>query len=1180
MSDFLKAVRERVVVYDGAMGTNIQFRNLTADDYWGKEGCNELLVLSRPDVIADIHADFFRVGCDVVETNTFGNTSIVLAEYGLEDKVRELNLAACKVARRVADEFSTAGRKRFIAGSIGPTTKLPSLGHITWDAMLAAYVEQVEALLEGGVDVLLVETCQDILQAKCAVAACFDAMKKLGRRVPVQVQVTLEATGTMLLGTEIGAALTALEVFDVEMIGLNCATGPLEMNDAVRYLALNSTKEVSVLPNAGLPQNQGGRAVYLLKPEELGAYHKHFVEDYGVRVVGGCCGTTPEHLKAVVEAVANATPAVRDVKATAAASSAYTTVPLDLEPKPLIVAEEMNTTTRLESFRNMVKGGDYDGILTLAKKLVNDGSHMLDLCCAIVGEDEKAYMCNVLEKIATRVPAPILIDTTEAEVLEEALKRMPGKAIINSINLEDGEKRTSKVLPMAKRYGAAVIALTIDEEGMALTSEKKIAIAKRIYELAVNKYGLRPQELIFDALTLPISTGQEDYRSAGVETLKAVEGIKRELPECKTILGVSNVSFGLNAYARRVLNSVFMKEAVDKGLDMAIVNYSKIYPLYKLPEVEVELARKLVYGDRTAGDPLQIYMSHFAAMKGKKDAEPVAHAEALVIEDRLKYCIIQGEKGVGEGAARQTIEMILEEALKTYTPLEIINTILLDAMRTVGELFGARKMQLPSVLDSAGVMKAAVAHLEPKMEKVEGSQKGTMVLATVKGDVHDIGKNLVDIILTNNGYKVVNLGIKQPAETIIHAAVEHKADAIGLSGLLVKSTLEMKYVIQDLELRKLAVPVICGGAALTRKYVEDDLRREYSSAVFYAEDAFAGLHAMEKLSGAERATAIAEASVVKEAKPKATVDASSLPQEPRDAIAVADVPQPPFWGVRTERAKDFELAELFEYINPTALFKNQWQLKTASQEDYVRMVEEKYKPILVALERDAIREGWFDPQVVYGYFPCQSQGNDLIVYAPAEGATLESFSHASPSWDAAALKAGAALPKNLPELLRFTFPRQAEGRRLSISDYFRPVSSGVADVIALSVVTIGAQASHETQKLFEKGEYTRYLYLHGLSVETAEALAEYLHRRIRQQLGIAGEDAARIGDLFHQKYRGSRYSFGYPACPHMEDQTKLFALLRPEANIGVRLTSTYLLEPEQSTSAIVVHHPAAKYFVV
>ena len=863
MSDFLQAVQERVVIYDGAMGTSIQTRNPSVDDYWGKEGCNELLVLSRPDIIKDIHAAFFTVGSDVVETDTFGATRVVLAEYDLQDKVHEINFAAAKLAREVADSFN--GRKRFVAGSIGPTTKLPSLGHISFDNMAAAYTEQAVALIEGGVDVLLLETCQDILQAKAGLVGLFDALKKTGKKVPVQVQVTLEATGTMLLGTEIGAALTTLEMFDVAAIGLNCATGPKEMNDAVRYLGANSPKHVSVLPNAGLPQNQGGHAVYLLQPQELADYHKQFITEYGVRIVGGCCGTTPEHLKAVADTCANLEPATREVKVAGAAASAYSMIPLDLDPKPLIVAEEMNTTTRVEHFKNMVRTQDYDGILTLAKKLVNEGSHMLDLCCAIVGEDEKAYISNILEKIATRVPAPITVDSTESDVIEEALKRIPGKAIINSINLEDGEKRTAKVLPMAKRYGAAVIALTIDEEGMALTWQKKLAIAKRIYDLAVNKYGIRPVDLIFDALTLPISTGQEDYRTAGIETLKAVRAIKAELPEVKTILGVSNISFGLNAYSRRILNSVFMHEAVDNGLDMAIVNYSKIYPLYKIPEVEVDLARKLIFYDQSNGDPLQVYMAHFAGTKGKEETT-TAHVDTLSIEDKLKWAIINGEKTVGEGAKKKSLDELLEEALINYTPLDLINNILLDGMRTVGDLFGARKMQLPSVLDSAGVMKAAVAYLEPKMEKKEGSQKATIVLATVKGDVHDIGKNLVDIILTNNGYRVVNLGIKQPSDTIIKAALAEKADAIGLSGLLVKSTLEMKYVVQDLQHQKLEFPVICGGAALTRKYVEDDLRREYSGGVFYADDAFAGLHIMEDLASRNgaREKRIAEGKVVKE----------------------------------------------------------------------------------------------------------------------------------------------------------------------------------------------------------------------------------------------------------------------------------------------------------------------------
>src|SRR5882762_5540543 len=720
MSDFLKKLRERVIVYDGAMGTSVQVRQPSVDDFWGNEGCNEILVLSRPDLIRDIHASFLRVGCDVVETDTFGATRTVLAEYGLQDRTAEINQAAARLAKDVANQFSTPERPRFVAGSIGPTTKLPSLGHIGFDDMAAAFEEQALALIEGGVDILLIETCQDLLQAKAALAGVSDAMKKAGKRLPVQMQITLEATGTMLLGTEIGAAHAALEPYDIDILGLNCATGPVEMNAAGRYRGLNSTKDVSVFGGAGITKNKSGRAVYKLTPKELADYHRHFVADYGVRIVGGCCGTTPEHLKAVVDSVSGLEPAKREVKPAGAASSAYTSVPLDLEPKPLIVAEELNTTTRVEHFRNLVRAQKYDDILTLAKKLASDGSHMLDLCCAVVGEDEKAYICGVLEKIATRVPAPILVDSTEADVIEEALKRIPGKAIINSINLEDGEKRTSKVLPMAKRYGAAVIALTIDEDGMALTAEKKTAIAKRIFDLATKKYGLDPTDLIFDALTLPISTGQEEYRNAGIETLKAVERIKKELPGVKTILGVSNISFGLDAYSRRVLNSVFLKEAVDNGLDMAIVNYTKIYPLYKIPQEEVELARKLIHRDDTNADPLQVYMNHFAGSKGKAQASTTAHLETLSLEDKLKFAIINGEKSVGERAHKQSLEQLLEIALGQYTPLDIINTVLLDGMRTVGELFAARKMQLPSVLDSAGVMKQAVAYLEPKMEKKEG----------------------------------------------------------------------------------------------------------------------------------------------------------------------------------------------------------------------------------------------------------------------------------------------------------------------------------------------------------------------------------------------------------------------------------------------------------------------------
>jgi len=1163
LADFLQELSRRVLVYDGAMGTNVQKHNLTAEDFWGKEGCNELLVLSRPDVIRSIHASFFEVGCDVVETDSFGSTRIVLAEYDLQDRTRELNIAAARLAREVAGQYSTPEKPRFVAGSIGPTTKLPSLGHITYDHMAAAYSEQAEALIEGGVDVLLIETCQDLLQAKIAIAACQDAIKaeheKNGRRVALQVQVTLEATGTMLLGSEIGAALAVLESFQPDVIGLNCATGPAEMNDAVRYLCQNATVPISVLPNAGLPQNEGGHAVYKLTPAELATFHRRFVSEYGVQVVGGCCGTTPEHLRAVVEAVANVTPARRAVAPVSVAASAFSAVPLEVDGQPVVIAEEMNTTTRLEHFRNMVRAGDYDGILALAKRLVSEGSQMLDLCCAIVGEDEVAYMNAVLEKIATRVTAPILVDSTEANVIEEALKRIPGKPIINSINLEDGEKRTSQVLPMARRYGAAVIALTIDEQGMALTAEKKVAIAHRIHDLATQKYGLRSEDLIFDSLTLPISTGQEDYRTAGIETLEAVRRIKQELPRCKTVLGVSNISFGLNAYARRVLNSVFLKEAVDRGLDSAIINYAKIYPLYKIPEVEVDLARKLIFQDWSNGDPLQAYMGHFAG-KSKSAQEAEEPVENLSREEKLKQLIIRGERTIGQGEQKQTLEEALESALTTYSPLDLINTVLLDGMKTVGDLFGARKMQLPSVLDSAGVMKAAVAYLEPRMEKQEGGGKGTMVLATVKGDVHDIGKNLVDIILSNNGYRVVNLGIKQPSDAIITAAQQNTADAIGLSGLLVKSTLEMKYVLQDLERLGLTLPVVCGGAALTRKYVEEDLRKEYAGPVFYAEDAFAGLHVMADLTSDDdevreqrenegkmvKAFARGNAAVAEITTVELTVDGRS-PAVQR----VKSIPQPAFWGARVFR--NYNLADVFPYLNETALFKNQWQLKTAAQADYLRMVEEKYRPILKDLEREVTSAGWFEPKTVIGFYPCASQGDDLIVYDPEN-------------------------PDR--ELERITFPRQPQGRRLSIADYFEPVSAHQRDVVGFSIVTIGHEASRQTQQLFEAGDFTKYLYLHGLSVETAEALAELAHKQAREFLGIAADDSMRISDLFHQKYRGSRYSFGYPACPNLEDQAKIFRLLEPEKNIGVRLTEGFHLEPEQSTNAIVVHHTQAKYFVV
>lgn len=1162
------------------MGTSLQMQNLTADDFWGKEGCNEYLVLSKPDAIRKVHAGFLDVGCEVIETDTFGATRIVLAEYDLAEKAYELNLKGARLAKEVANDYSRNGKLRFVAGSIGPTTKLPSLGHISFDAMSEAYHEQARGLIDGGVDVLLIETCQDLLQIKSALVGVFRALEEARQKIPVMVQVTIENTGTMLLGTEIGAALATLEPYDLISVGLNCATGPREMNDAVRYLGDNCTKKISCLPNAGIPKNVGGRASYQLTPDELARYLKQYTVEYGLNMVGGCCGTTPTHLEKVVEVIDGMAPKPRRRKPVAAVASIYFSTPLAQEPRPLIVGEEMNTTTRNPKFKELVTQEKYDEILMMAKRLVSEGSHVLDLCVAIVGGNEKHDMEETVKRLATRVTVPLMIDSTEAEVIETALKLIPGKAIVNSINLEDGERRTSKVLPMVKKYGASVIALTIDEEGMALTAEKKFAIAQRIYKLATEKYGIAPQDILFDALTLPISTGQEEYRTAGIETMRAIELIKKNIPECLTLLGVSNISFGLDMYARRILNSVFLHEAMEHGLDAAIVNWQRIYPLFKIPEKEVELARKLIYFDRSDGDPLQNFIRFYQGAGKKTFSVSLKEEAALTLEERLKNSIINGEKVSTVHGRKVTLEELLDEALKKYSPLDIINHVLLDGMKVVGDLFGSRKMQLPSVLDSAQVMKAAVSYLEKFMDKSTTATKGRIVLATVKGDVHDIGKNLVDIILTNNGYQVFNLGIKQPSDHIINAAVEKKVDAIGLSGLLVKSTVEMKYVIEDLERLKLKLPVICGGAALTRKYVEEDCRAVYQGPVFYGQDAFAGLRLMDELTDSETHEELVASGIYK--IPESLSSASPLSEsaagsgtpgvsmgairKSAGSVSVSGhenyavrsdvstnvlIPQPPFWGKRVVSPEELGLHEIFKFVNPIALFKSQWQIRGLARDEYEKVLAEKYIPIRDELQEECLRENILQPRVTYGYFPCNSQGDDLIVFDPVD---------------------------QVREVVRFQFPRQRTQRRLCLADFFASVDSGKRDTLGVMLVTVGSRASEKAKELFAANEYAKYLYLHGLSVETAEALAEFWHRKIREELGFGSEDSPHIVDLFHQKYRGSRYSFGYGACPSLEDQEKIFALLDPENTIGVRLTTGYQLEPEQSTSAIIVHHPEAKYF--
>ena len=1157
-SRLLDAAQQRVLVLDGAMGTSLQARDLTLDDYAGCENCSDVLVFTRPDVVQDVHRSFLEVGCDAVLTNTFGANRVVLAEFGRADEAHSMNQRAATLAREVADAFTTPAQPRFVLGSMGPGTKLPTLGQVDWPTLHAGYLEQARGLLAGGVDALLVETCQDILQAKAAVVACIDALAAVGRAVPIFCTVTIETTGTMLVGTEMPAALVAISAYpEVCGFGLNCATGPQEMSSHVRYLAQRNDRLLIVQPNAGLPQMVDGQTHYPLTPAELGRWLRTFIEEDGVNIVGGCCGTTPAHLAAVVEAVRTATPRRRTPQLEPSVSSTYQAVTLQQDTDCLAIGERTNANGS-KRFRELLADEDLDGMVKLARDQVKSGSHLLDVCAAYVGRDEVRDMQRVVQRFATDVTTPLVIDSTEPPVLEAALQRLGGKSVINSINLEAGEERLDHVCRLARRYGAAVIALTIDEEGMAKTAERKIEVARRIYERVTQEHGIAPTDLIFDPLTFTICTGQLEDRRLAVETLDALPRIKEACPGAFTLLGVSNVSFGVKPPLRKLLNSVFLHHARQQGLDAAIVHVSGIVPLHKVPDEQRQLLEDLIYArQREDYDPLTILLRQLT--DAGPDAATAAAMPAACVEDRLKQRIIDGD--------RTGLDADLDEALQTHEPLAIINDILLAGMKTVGELFGAGEMQLPFVLQSAETMKAAVAHLEPHMDRsTDRGDRGSIVLATVAGDVHDIGKNLVDILLTNNGFTVHNLGIKQPIEAIIDAWQTHQADAIGMSGLLVKSTLVMRDNLRTMQDRGLSVPVLLGGAALTRSYVEQDLRREYAGRVDYAPDAFAGLHLMRELvtgkaEGLGGGTAIAKAAApsVPEVDTEAPAPAAAAPRpcvacaEPTSDIARDEpVPEPPFWGSRV--IEHVEPKAALAYLNEKMLFKVQWQYrpKGLSKAETERYLAEHARPALRELLATCTREGILHPQAVYGYWPVQSDGDRLLVFDPDDRGR---------------------------QLVAFDFPRMAKPPHWCISDFFRSVESNTHDVAAFSIVTVGRQATETARAWFAADRYQDYLHLHGLSVELAEALAEYVHKQIRVELGIADADARDLQELFKQGYQGSRYSFGYPACPNLADQEKLWPLLQPE-RIGVSLTEGYQLDPEQSTTALIVHHRQAKYFNV
>ena len=1166
---------ERVVVADGAMGTMLQSHNLSLDDFLGLEGCNEILNVSRPDVVAAVHDAYFAVGVDCVETNTFGANWANLAEYDIPERIYELAQAAARIAREVADGWSTPDRPRWVIGSVGPGTKLPTLGHVTFAKLRDAYAEQVAGMLAGGVDSVLVETAQDLLQAKAAIIGAKRAIRAAGVDVPVWVQVTVETTGTLLLGSEIGAALTALEPLGVEAIGLNCATGPAEMSEHLRQLAKHARVSLTCMPNAGLPVLGATGAHYPLTPGELADAHDTFTREYGLSLVGGCCGTTPEHLRQLVDRVRGRELTHRRPRPEPGVASLYQAVSFRQDTAYMSIGERTNANGS-RAFRDAMLAENWDECVEIAREQTRDGAHLLDLCIDYVGRDGEADMRTLAGRFATASTLPLVLDSTEPAVIEAGLEMLGGRSVVNSVNYEDGDgpkSRMHQVMPIIMEHGAAVVALTIDEQGQARTADWKVAVAERLIRDLVDNWGMRAEDIILDCLTFPIATGQEETRRDGLETIEAIREVKRRFPEVQTTLGLSNISFGLNPAARIVLNSVFLAECVKAGLDSAIVHASKILPTSRIPDEQRQVALDMIYdrrvpatADTAAYDPLSRFLDLFegvdpaAARQTKAD-----ELAALPLFERLERRIVDGE--------RKGLDADLDEALRTRPALEIVNDTLLAGMRTVGELFGSGQMQLPFVLQSAEVMKAAVAFLEPHMERTDADGKGTIVLATVRGDVHDIGKNLVDIILTNNGYTVVNLGIKQPINSIIEAATENAADVIGMSGLLVKSTMIMKENLEEMNQRGVAArwPVILGGAALTRAYVEQDLAALYAGEVRYARDAFEGLRLMDAVvsyraavtaagTGAGPGAAPSLADVLparRERRVRAVARPVQTPEQEmpaRSDVAVDNhVPVPPFWGDRV--VKGVPLADYAAYLDERALFLGQWGLRPSRGEggpSYEDLVETDGHPRLRMWLDRLKTENMLEAGVVYGYFPCVSEGDDLVVLADPTD-------------------------PDGPQRCRFTFPRQRRDRHLCLADFFRPRSSGEVDVVAFTVVTMGSRVSGATAELFAKDAYRDYLELHGLSVQLAEALAEHWHARVRSELGFGPEDDPSLDAVFRQGYRGSRYSFGYPACPDLEEQTKVFELLDP-SRVGVELSEEFQLHPEQSTSAVVAHHPEAKYF--
>lgn len=1182
--ELLEALEQRVVIADGAMGTMLQDRQPSLEDFLGHEGCNEILNVTRPDIVLEVHDAYFETGIDCIETNTFGANWSNLSDYGIDDQIEELAYAGAALARQSADSFSAKdGQTRWVLGSMGPGTKLPSLGHTTYAHLKETFALQAKGLIEGGADAFMVETSQDLLQTKSAINGCKQAIVDSGIRIPIFAEVTVELTGTMLMGSEIGAALTTLEPLGIDMIGLNCATGPQEMSEHLRQLSRHSQIPVMVMPNAGLPILQGDGAYYPLTPDELATAHEQFVKEFGLSLVGGCCGTTPEHMKAVVDRIGGKKALSRNIEIEPGVASLYQHVPLDQDNTYLAIGERTNANGS-RAFRDAMLEEDWDECVEIAKKQVRDGAHLLDVSVDYVGRDGVKDMQEIVSRFASASTLPLVIDSTEPQVMQAGLELIGGRAVINSVNFEDGntpESRFQRTMPLVKEHGAAVVALTIDEQGQARTREDKVRIASRLIDTLVDDWQMRVEDIIMDCLTFPIATGQEETRRDAIETIEAIREVNRLYPGIHTTLGVSNVSFGLNPVSRAVLNSVFLNEAYAAGLSTAIIDAAKIMPLASIPQEQIDVALDLIYDRRefdTEGivtyDPLQKLLEMFAGVNSAalKDARAAEFA-AMTVTERLQRRIIDGEsKGL-----EQDLDLARSDGVK---PLDIINEHLLEGMKVVGERFGKGEMQLPFVLQSAEVMKSAVALLEPHMEKSSEAGKGTIVLATVRGDVHDIGKNLVDIILTNNGYKVINIGIKQPMSEIIAAAEEHDADVIGMSGLLVKSTLVMKENLQELVSRgqDKRWPIILGGAALTRTFVEDDLASQFPGVVRYAKDAFEGLDLMEPLvavaRGADRES-VGLPALKKRIHAKSTLTLTEPENLPARSDVASDnlVPAAPFWGTRI--VKGFKLADYAALLDERATFMGQWGLKPSRAEDgasYQELVETEGRPRLRYWIDRILAEGMFDAKVVYGYFPVYSDGEEVVVLHHGDDpeGLLGTKGMLAPD--------GGSGPIGT-ERLRFSFPRQRRDRHLNLSDFVKSKESGQIDVLPIQLVTVGAEVDKHTAKLFEANAYREYMELHGLAMQLTESLAEFWHARVRAELGFAHEDPSDVEGFFDLKYRGARFSLGYPACPDMEDRRKIMQLLNPE-RVGIELSDELMLNPEQSTDAFVFHHPEAKYFSV